>query len=107
MLFFELINNFLPSPFARKNVLRIPTAASLDQVKMSSTCVCHNQVISIGYACSNCLSLHCFQPVIDQLKEIDQDKKDFKKSKKDGSQEKSFMQQVSYPKLREMEQKAL
>jgi hypothetical protein len=30
MLFFELINNFLPSPSARKNVLRIPTAATLD-----------------------------------------------------------------------------
>ena len=60
MLFFELINNFLPSPYARKNVLRIPTAASLEQVKMSSTCICHNQVISIGYACSNCLSIHCF-----------------------------------------------
>jgi len=48
-------------------------------------------VISLGYACSNCLSLHCFQPVINQLKELDQDKKEFKKSKKDGSLEKGYI----------------
>jgi len=51
----------------------------MEQTKMSSTCVCHNEVYSIGYACSNCLALHCYQPVRDQLKELKDDKKMLKK----------------------------
>ena len=100
------MTNILPSPASSRRILRIPTAQNLEQVKMSSTCACHNQVISIGYACSNCLTLHCFQPVIDQLKELDQDKKDYKKNKDDTiKSERAYIEKVSYPKLKETEEK--
>ena len=46
---------------------------------MSSTCVCHNKVNSFGYVCSHCLSLYCREPILGQLKQLDQDGSDFAK----------------------------
>ena len=76
---------------------------------MSSTCVCHQSVLSIGYACSHCLSLHCLDPIMDQLKEIDKDKKEFKKKFDRNAiipaeEERNYIKNVTYPTLDKKEE---
>jgi len=76
----------------------------MESTKMSSTCVCHNDVTSYGYACSNCLTLHCCQPMVRQLKELKEEKTAYKKKMSKGqlnvSSELEYLQQESYAKLR-------
>ena len=42
ILFFQLINFYLPSPSLSRQALRIPGAEQLEEQKLSTTCICHN-----------------------------------------------------------------
>ena len=103
-LFFELINHFLPSPLPCRQVLRLPTAQSMEQVRTSSTCICHGNATQIGYACSNCLALHCCEPVMSQLRKINEDKKAFEKQQKQDRflNIEKCVQEQCYPRLKEL-----
>lgn len=50
-----LLFHFLPNRNLRKS-LKTPYIKDLD---MSTSCVCCNEKIDIGYACSFCLSIYC------------------------------------------------
>ncbi|XP_063930293.1 general transcription factor IIH subunit 3-like [Zophobas morio] len=50
-----LLTIFLPSVELRKD-LRLPIQKEVD---FRASCFCHNQVISLGFVCSVCLSVYC------------------------------------------------
>lgn len=47
-----------------RTYLKIPIMGDID---MSSSCVCCNKAVCIGFACSYCLSLYC-ENKIDKIK---------------------------------------
>lgn len=103
---FELLSIFLPAPGECRKTLRLPMATTIAEAKMQSTCVCHNQVCSMGFACSNCLALHCYQPAREQLEEILSAQKAFKKMQSRQATDRSerdHLVAAAYPKLQEAE----
>lgn len=70
ILLLDLISFFLPSPDKSCQALRQPTVNTIEQTKMSSTCLCHDHISNVGYACSNCLAFHCANPTMKQLQEL-------------------------------------
>mmetsp|Transcript_12700 Transcript_12700/g.21389 ORF Transcript_12700/g.21389 Transcript_12700/m.21389 type:complete len:97 (+) Transcript_12700:757-1047(+) len=79
LVLFQLMTNFLPSLQPCRQAFKMPFADQLEEVEMKSSCICHNESQTLGYVCSNCLSLQCFQPTIDILRDILKEKTQFRK----------------------------
>ena len=61
-MFPVLLEVFSSNQPARQN-LKIATGDQMDTFSMSSTCINCNKHITLGYACSFCLSLYCADKV--------------------------------------------